>query len=136
VSVSVREFSLYEFRNHIPVFVGDIDKAPGNGIVPVGIGRYVPQIVCLRRSDGVDDVGGLELDHGMVRHVLGVTTFVLGAKEKTEMHIFAGPHDVIGSPGIVEEVAVNAGGKIRLAVRKAQGRLNTQRHERCVQGFD
>src|ERR1700730_1135921 len=60
----------------------------------------------------------------------------LGAKEKTEMHILTAPHDVISSPGIVEEVAVNAGGKIGQAVRKAQGRLNTQCHDRCVQGFD
>jgi hypothetical protein len=37
------------------------------------------------------------------------------------MHILTGPHDVVGSPGIVEEVAMNAGGEISLAVRKAQG---------------
>ena len=48
-----------------------------------------------------------------------------GAKEKTEMNVLTGPHDVVGSPGIVEEVAMNAGGKIRLALRKGQGRLCT-----------
>jgi hypothetical protein len=44
-----------------------------------------------------------------------------GAKEKAEMHILTEPHDVVGSPGIVEKVAMNAGGKIRLEVRKVQG---------------
>ncbi len=52
------------------------------------------------------------------------------------MHILTGPHDVVGSPGVVEEVAMNAGGKIRLAVRKAQGRLYTQCDHRRVQSLD
>ena len=51
------------------------------------------------------------------------------------MHILTEPHNVVGSPGIVEEVAMNAGGKIRLAVRKVQGRLHTQCNDRRVQSL-
>jgi len=40
----------------------------------------------------------------------------LGAKEKTEFHILAKPHDVVGSPCIIEEVAMNARGQVRLVV--------------------
>jgi hypothetical protein len=45
------------------------------------------------------------------------------AKAKTETHVLAEPHDVVGSPGIVVEIAVNARGEIRLAGGKAQWRL-------------
>jgi hypothetical protein len=41
---------------------------------------------------------------------------LLSAKEKAEFHVLAKPHDVVGSPGIVEEVAMNARGQVRLVV--------------------
>ena len=47
----------------------------------------------------------------------------LGAKYKAKPHILAEPHDVVGPPGVVEEVAMNSSGEIRLAVRERQGRL-------------
>lgn len=39
---------------------------------------------------------------------------LLGAKHEAEIHILTEPHDVVRSPSIVEQVAMNAGGKISL----------------------
>src|SRR4029077_6607914 len=58
-----------------------------------------------------------------------------GAKEKAETHVLAEPHDVVGSPGIFEEVARNAGENISLAIRKRQRRLHAQCNDRRVQSF-
>ena len=38
----------------------------------------------------------------------------LGANHEAEIHILTEPHDVVRSPSIVEQVAMNAGGKIGL----------------------
>jgi len=39
----------------------------------------------------------------------------LSAKNKTKAHIVAAPHDVVCSPGIIEEIAVNTSRQIGLA---------------------
>ena len=41
---------------------------------------------------------------------------LLHAGKKPESHVLAEPHDVVGAPGIVEEIAVDTRGKIRLDI--------------------
>ena len=60
---------------------------------------------------------------------------ILLDKDKAEIHILTGPHDVIGSPGVVEKVAMNAGREIRLAFREGQGRLAAQCDDWRIESF-
>jgi hypothetical protein len=48
---------------------------------------------------------------------------------KVEAHVFAVPHDVVGAPGIVEEVEVDAFVEARLLAREIQWRLNSERYQ-------
>lgn len=41
---------------------------------------------------------------------------LLHANKKPESHVLAEPHDVVGSPGIVEEIVVDTRGKITLDI--------------------
>src|SRR5271155_1079826 len=55
------------------------------------------------------------------------------AKDEAEAHIFAEPHDVVCSPGIVEEIAMNATGKIGLRPGKIQRRFFPESNHRRIQ---
>src|SRR5271170_6279909 len=54
-------------------------------------------------------------------------------ENEAESHIFAEPHDVVGSPGVVEEIAMHAAGKIWLLTGKIQRRFFPESNQRRVQ---
>src|ERR1700690_731624 len=56
-----------------------------------------------------------------------------GSENEAEAHIFAEPHDVVGSPGVVEEIAMHAPGKIWLRSGKIQRRFFTEGNQRRIQ---
>ncbi len=62
----------YELGDDVLVFVGDLDDAPANRVVPVGIRRHAGQIDSPRLLDGLDGIHSLDFDGRIVTHVFGV----------------------------------------------------------------
>lgn len=53
-----------------------------------------------------------------------------------ESHVFGVPHDVVGAPGVVEEIEVDAFVELRLLAGEIEWRLNSERDQWGVRRED
>src|SRR5271166_1253224 len=56
-------------------------------------------------------------------------------QQETEAHVFFEPHDVAGSPGVVEEATMDALVEVGLGTREIQRRLFPQRDQGSIERF-